>query len=724
MLKILGNMKTYWKAVAIVLVILLVQAVCDLALPNYTSDLIDVGIQNSGIEYSTPKEISAKSYTMVSLFMTDEEVSLWNSSYEKQDDGIYYLKDTSAENMKTTDAVFTTPIAISYMVMQSNSTPLTQSGMDLSALPQAQLDAIKTQIAAVRTDLEERISTMGDSMIHSSAVAFTKAEYSTLGLDVNAMQTSYLWKTGSKMLAMALVVAACAVAVGFLASRVGAGIGRDLREKVFQKVVSFSSQDMNQFSTASLITRTTNDIQQVQMVSTILIRMIFYSPILAIGAIIMVMRTGAGMGWIIFVAVAAILCIVTVLLVVAMPKFKLMQKLVDKVNLISREILTGLTVIRAFGREKEEEKRFDGANKELTATMLFTNRAMTFMMPTMTMIMYGITLLIVWVSAHKIDAGSLEVGAMTAFITYTMMIVMSFLMLTIVSIMLPRAGVAADRIDEVIKSDVHINDPKQPKVIENKKGLVAFHDVAFKYPGAEGNILEHIDFEAAPGKTTAIIGSTGCGKSTLVQLIPRFYDVTEGSITIDGVDIRDLSQHDLRAMIGFVPQKGILFSGTIASNLRYGAPDATDEKMMQAAQIAQATEFIEEKAEKYDSAISQGGDNVSGGQKQRLSIARAIAKNPEIYIFDDSFSALDYKTDIALRKALSDQVKDRTVMIVAQRISTVLHADQILVLEDGSIAGKGTHKELMETCEVYRQIANSQLSEKELKENVSGKENA
>lgn len=735
MLKILGNMKKYWKSIIIIIVLLFIQAVCDLKLPDYTSNLIDVGIQNSGIEYSTPKQLTPKSYSLVSLFMTDEESSLWESSYSLESDGFYHLKDTSESSLKEKDKVFTTPIAIAYMFSKADLSKMDSSqtgnmdlsalmNMDLSALPPAQLAQIKGMFQTMRTAMDDKLSAMGSSIIHSSAVAFTKAEYEATGVDLNKIQTSYLWSTGVKMLIMALFMALAAIGAGFLASRVGAGVGRDLRAKVFDKVVSFSNREIDSFSTASLITRSTNDIQQVQIVSTLLLRMVAYAPILAIGGIIMVVRTGAGMGWIIFVGVAAILCVVGVLVAVAMPKFKLMQTLIDKVNLVSREILTGLSVIRAFGREKEEEKRFDEANTSLTKTMLFTSRTMAFMMPGMTLVMNGLALLIVWVAAHKIDQGSLQVGAMTAFITYTIMIVSSFLMLSMVSIFLPRASVAAGRINDVLNAQPTIQDPKEPVKLADCKGILSFNHVSFKYPGAEANTLEDIDFTARPGETTAIIGSTGCGKSTLVQLIPRFYDVTEGSITLDGIDIRNMSQHDLRDKVGFVPQKGMLFSGTIKSNIKFGAPEIDDNKVEEAAEIAQASGFIKEKPEGYESPIAQGGSNVSGGQKQRLSIARAIAKSPKIYIFDDSFSALDYKTDVAVRRALGEKVKDSTVIIVAQRISTVLHADQIIVLEDGHIAGKGTHRELMENCEVYRQIAMSQLSEKELEGSLGRKEEA
>ena len=650
------------------------------------------------------------------LFMTQEEKSLWEASYQQGEDGNYRLKDTSRDTLQNLDDNFTTPIAIHYM--------LTQMDDETKAKMQKQMagaDTSAVSMESVRAKIEEQLQTMGDSMLHSSAVDYTKSEYEAVGEDLGAIQSKYLWKTGGMMLGMSLLMAASAVLVGLLASRVGAGVGRDLREKVFNRVVGFSNAEVNRFSTASLITRSTNDIQQIQMASTMLLRMIFYAPILAIGGIIMVLRTGANMEWIIVVAVLAILCLVGVLMAVAMPKFKLMQTLVDKVNLVAREILTGLSVIRAFGREELEEKRFDDANRQLTKTMLFTNRAMTFMMPVMMLIMNAVSVLIVWVSANRIDAGTLQVGTMTAFITYTMQIVMSFLMICMVSIMLPRAAVAAERIDEVVRTEPTIEDLPDSKTLENARGVVEFDHVSFKYPGAQDDSLSDITFTARPGETTAIIGSTGSGKSTLVHLIPRFYDVTDGCIRVDGTDIRRLSQHSLRAQIGFVPQKGVLFSGTIASNICYGEDTIDEAGMKEAAKIAQATEFIEEKHDGYESPIAQGGSNVSGGQKQRLSIARAIAKDPKIYIFDDSFSALDFKTDTALRRALGPKVKDSTVFIVAQRISTILYADQILVLDEGRLVGKGTHSQLMQSCEEYQQIARSQLSEEELSADYSGK---
>lgn len=524
------------------------------------------------------------------------------------------------------------------------------------------------------------------------------------------------------MIAMTFVMALAAILIGLLASRVSAGVGRDLRKKVFTKVMSFSNAELDRFSTASLITRSTNDVQQIQMVSVMLLRMVAYAPILAIGGIINVIHYHSGMEWIIVLAVAAVICIIVVLLIVAMPKFNRMQTLVDRVNLVSREILTGLPVIRAFSREQKEEERFEEANSTLTKVMLFTNRAMSFMMPALMIVMNGVSVLIVWVAANKIDEGVLEVGAMTAFITYSMMIVMGFLMLTMVSIMLPRAAVAANRIEEVLRTEILIKDKENAVIDKAKNSVIKFEHVDFMYPDGEENVLEEINFEARPGETTAIVGSTGSGKSTLAKLIPRFFDVSKGSITLDGVDIRDISLETLRSQIGYVPQQGILFSGDIFSNIAYGAPSADMKEIKEAASIAQATEFIEHKAEKYNYPIAQGGTNVSGGQKQRLSIARAIARNPKIYIFDDSFSALDFQTDAKLRKALKEKTKEATVIIVAQRVSTILNAEQILVLDEGKLVGKGTHRELVKNCETYRQIAQSQLSEKEFAASIEGKE--
>ena len=566
----------------------------------------------------------------------------------------------------------------------------------------------------MKPTVDGMLDSMGEDYMESTAIACTRICYDSFGYDYKAGQMSYLKWAAVKMLGMSLLMAAAAVLIGLVASRVAASVACGLREKVFNKVIAFSDAEINKFSTASLITRSTNDVQQIQMVTVMMLRMVLYAPILSIGGIVKVVGNGAGMGWVIFIGIAAVVILMGTLMVIAMPKFKVMQTLVDRVNLVSREILTGIPVIRAFGREEREEERFDEANKDLTKNTLFVNRVMTFAMPILMFIMYAISILIEWVAAHKIDAGVLQVGSMTAFITYTMLIIMSFLMLSMMSVMLPRASVAADRIQEIIDTDVTVQDAAGAKKLETPRGVVKYDNVAFAYPGADENVLENISFEAKPGQTTAIIGSTGCGKSTLVQLLPRFYDVTEGSITIDGQDIRDLTMESVRQNIGFVPQKGILFSGTIASNIRFGAPDASDEDVKLAAEISQASDFIEEKEHGYDSAVAQGGGNVSGGQKQRLAIARAIARKPKILIFDDSFSALDFKTDVAVRKALGEHVNDSTVFIVAQRVSTILSADQILVLDEGTIVGKGTHKELMQTCEEYRQIAESQLSPSEI----------
>ena len=588
---------------------------------------------------------------------------------------------------------------------------LDKMGITLDEMPEEMWAQIGEQM---KPTVDGMLDSMGEDYMESTAIACTRICYDSFGYDYKAGQMSYLKWAAVKMLGMSLLMAAAAVLIGLVASRVAASVACGLREKVFNKVIAFSDAEINKFSTASLITRSTNDVQQIQMVTVMMLRMVLYAPILSIGGIVKVVGNGAGMGWVIFIGIAAVVILMGTLMVIAMPKFKVMQTLVDRVNLVSREILTGIPVIRAFGREEREEERFDEANKDLTKNTLFVNRVMTFAMPILMFIMYAISILIEWVAAHKIDAGVLQVGSMTAFITYTMLIIMSFLMLSMMSVMLPRASVAADRIQEIIDTDVTVQDAAGAKKLEAPRGVVKYDNVAFAYPGADENVLENISFEAKPGQTTAIIGSTGCGKSTLVQLLPRFYDVTEGSITIDGQDIRDLTMESVRQNIGFVPQKGILFSGTIASNIRFGAPDASDEDVKLAAEISQASDFIEEKEHGYDSAVAQGGGNVSGGQKQRLAIARAIARKPKILIFDDSFSALDFKTDVAVRKALGEHVNDSTVFIVAQRVSTILSADQILVLDEGTIVGKGTHKELLQTCEEYRQIAESQLSPSEI----------
>lgn len=707
MSRIFKNLIPYWKSCVIIVVLLLMQAFCDLSLPGYTSDIIDTGIQNGGISHTCPEAITSEDYANAMLLMTDSEKDIWNQIYD-QDGDIYRLNVKSDKKLSEYDDIFNIPLII---VSQMSDEDVQKMTMALS------MGMVKeSDIDSMRESASEQLNAVGSTMIQSMGIAYAKKMDSNAGVDMDRLQTSYLWISGAKMLAMALLVAVATVLVGLVASRVAASVGRDMRRNVYSKVMGFSNAEMDKFSTASLITRTTNDIQQVQFVTVMLLRIVAYAPILGIGGILKVMESKAGMEWIIALALVVIIAVVGVLMAVTMPKFKRMQELVDNVNLVSREILTGIPVIRAFGREKKEEERFDKANKALTGTMLFTNRVMTFMMPLMTFIMYGLNILIIWVSAHKIDEGTLQVGAMTAFITYSMQIVMSFLMITMMSVMLPRAGVAANRIQEVLNEDSQIEDPVNPEQMNDKKGVIRFNHVYFRYNNADSDVLEDIDFTAEPGKTTAIVGSTGCGKSTLVNLIPRLYDVTEGSIEVDGHDIRNVSMSDLRSMIGYVPQKAVLFSGTIASNLRFGKEDASDEDIKTAAEIAQATEFIATKKDKYDSHIAQGGSNVSGGQKQRLSIARAIAKSPKIYVFDDSFSALDLKTDAALRKELAGKVTDATVIIVAQRISTVMNADQILVMDDGRIVGKGTHEELMKNCEVYSEIARSQLSAKELGE--------
>ncbi len=694
MIKIFKNMIPYWRTISVIVLLLMVQAFCDLALPQYTSDIIDVGIINGGVSHILPQKIREEEFESAKLFMSEEEKKAFERSYTLAGDGVYVRSVEEEQALEELDQTLLMPILLRSYVKNG------QAQEDMPRLSQE--------------EMEQMSASVGDNTLLSMGIAYAKACEAEAGVDVDKRQMDYLWSEGGKMFLMAMLMLLASVGIGYLASKVGAGIGQGLRSSIFQKVVSFSNSEMDRFSTASLITRSTNDIQQIQMVTAILLRMILYAPIIGIGGIYKVAQTGAGMGWIIALAVIVIVGFVLLLVSVAMPKFKMMQKLVDGLNLVSREILTGLSVIRAFGREKREEERFDAANRSLMKTQLFTNRVMNLMMPGMMFVMYGVTLLIVWVSAHRIDAGTLQVGAMTAFITYAMQIVMSFLMLTMMSIMLPRAGVAAERIDEVLTTEVSIEEPKQSRTLTKHQGIVSFSHVYFRYREAKEDVLEDIDFTARPGEVTAIIGSTGCGKSTLVNLLPRFYDVTGGSITIDGEDIRTLSLKELRNEIGFVPQKGVLFSGTIASNLRFGNSDADDTLIREAAEIAQASDFIEEKNEGYESAIAQGGSNVSGGQKQRLAIARAIAKQPRIFIFDDSFSALDMKTDAKLRKALEQKVKDSTVIIVAQRISTILNADQILVLDDGKIAGRGTHEELLAGCEVYRQIAKSQLSAKEL----------
>lgn len=712
MRKVIKNFKPFWKSIIVIFIFLCIQAVCDLSLPTYTSNIIDTGIQNKGITHILPEEMTKADYDSFCSLLTKEEKEEL-ASYYKITDQIYSKENLSSQEEAQADETYLIP-----MLLHAQMSKMTTA--QLQAMQEKQIASQQdpeTSLLQIRSSIEKKIETTGTSLVRSSAISQTIEMEEHAGIDLNQKQTSYLWKCGGIMLGMALIMALATIVVGYFASRIGAGIGKTIRNQMFEKVVRFSNAEMDRFSTASLITRTTNDVQQIQLVSTLLLRMIAYAPILGVGGVIKVWQTGAGMGWVIGLTLLVLFGFVGLLMSIAMPKFKIMQTLIDQVNLVAREILTGLSVIRAFGREQKEEERFDQANKALTKTTLFTNRVMTFMMPGMMLIMYGLTILIMWVASHKIDQGVMEVGTMTAFITYAMQIVLSFLMLSVMSIFLPRAIVSANRIDEVDKTAISIVDTKTPQELPAEtKGELTFSHVSFRYPNANEDVLHDINFTAKPGEITAIIGSTGCGKSTLVQLIPRLYDVTQGQILLDGISIDQLSLHTLRAAIGFVPQKGILFSGTIASNISYGNPSASLEEIQEAATVSQAMEFISEKENTFDSEISQGGSNVSGGQKQRLAIARAIAKKASIYIFDDSFSALDVKTDAAVRKALAKKMKESTVLIVAQRISTILHADQILVIDDGKIVGKGTHQSLMKECEVYQQIAESQLSQEELQQ--------
>lgn len=744
---------SYWKAMIAILLILVLQAYCDLSLPAYTSDIVNVGIQQGGIEDEVPRQIATEEMEKLLLFVSEDDQQTVmdaytedNTSYKKE---AYVLKDSVAEDehtLRKLKEILQIPMMMTSGIESGSDTTKQmeeklkeQMSQGMSqGMPQSvplddmsMFDLLKMlpaeQRATMVEKIEEQMSEMPDTILDQAAVSFCRSAYKDLGMDMDQTQIHYLLKTGGQMAALALLGMAASIMVAFLASRVGASAGRDLRSGVFHKVVGFSNNEFNHFSTASLITRSTNDIQQIQMLIVMLLRMVLYAPILAIGGVLQVMKTNVSMSWIIGLAVIIIAFVVLLLFLVVMPKFKVLQNLVDKLNLVTREILTGLPVIRAFSTEKHEEERFDDANRTLTKTNLFVNRAMTFMMPVMMFVMNGVSVLIVWTGAHGISDGQMQVGDMMAFIQYTMQIIMGFLMLCMISIMLPRAAVAADRVEEVLKSETMIHDPKQEKHFpEDGKGVLTFDHVSFRYPGADEDVLEDITFTAKPGETTAIIGSTGSGKSTLVNLIPRFYDVTSGDIMLDGVDIREVKQQELREKLGYVPQKGVLFSGDIASNIMFGNSHGSDDEMIEAAEIAQATEFIDTKPEKYKSPISQGGLNVSGGQKQRLSIARAIAKHPQVFIFDDSFSALDYKTDVTLRRALAEKTSGSTVLIVAQRISTILHAEQIIVLDEGKVAGKGTHAELLKNCPVYREIAESQLSKKELEaalnEQTDGKE--
>ena len=737
MRKLFQFLKPYAPRVLLILCVLVVQAYCDLSLPTYTSNIVNVGIQQSGIDEEIPENISEEEMNRLLLFVSEDDRQDIQDAYEKSSESFDYdgevltLKDSVKSDNEKLDA-FTEEMKLPMMLTAgfengSDTTKQMEGQLkeQMSQVPGIEKMSVfdifgmmdDTQRASIVDKITEQMDKMPDSILDQAAISYVKSTYEQIGLDTGHMSTVYILKTGAKMLGLAALGMAASILACLMASRVGAKVGRGLRRDTFRKVIGFSNAEFDKFSTASLITRSTNDIQQIQFLTVMILRIVLYAPVMAIGGILKVSKTNVDMFWIIGLAVLLIVMVVAVLFIVVMPKFKIVQNMVDKLNLVSREILTGLPVIRAFHTEKHEEERFDKANKDLTKLNLFVNRAMTFMMPTMMLVMNGITVLIVWVGGHSINDGAMQVGDMMAFIQYAMQIIMSFLMICMISVMLPRAAVSAERVDKVLKSETKIHDPKEPKTLpKNGKGEVAFEHVSFHYPGAEEDVLHDITFTAKPGETTAFIGSTGCGKSTLVNLIPRFYDVTEGRITIDGQDVRDLTQHELRDKLGYVPQKGVLFSGNIASNIMFGNPAGSEQEMTEAAQIAQAVEFIDTKPERYKSPISQGGANVSGGQKQRLSIARAIAKHPDVYIFDDSFSALDYKTDTVLRSALKEKTTDSVVLIVAQRISTILHAEQIIVLDDGKIVGKGTHEELLKTCDAYYQIAASQLSESELKE--------
>ena len=750
MLKILTNLKQSWMSVIIIISLLVLQAICDLTLPDYTSKIVNVGIQYGGIENVAPNVITKKTMDDL-LFFTDEDEYILSSyselnkntldekEYNKilkiypgiDKEEVYKLNDLEEQDIQKLNSIMAKPLMIlSYLNNEENVKQLSLQILGQERVPGnlTLIDVLKglseKHFNMAFEGIEEKINNMPETIIEQSAIQEVKYEYSKLGVDAQSMQNRYIFISGLKMIGIAAIIMVSGIIIILLSARAGAKLGKSLREKVFKKVIGFSNKEFTEYSTASLITRSTNDIQQIQNLIGILFRTVIYAPIIGIGGVIRVLnQSDNSMAWIIGVAILTILVVILVLFIIAMPKFKLLQKLIDKVNLVSREILTGLPVIWAFNTEKREEKRFDDANVELTNTNLFVNRAMSFMMPTLMLIMNCITLLIVWVGAHSIDQGGMQVGNMMAFIQYTMQIVISFLMISMLSIILPRASVSAERINEVLDIEEFIKETDEPEELDpKKKGLVEFKNVGFKYPDSDEEVLSDITFTAEPGKTTAIIGSTGSGKSTVVNLIPRFYDITSGDLLIDGVNIKDIAYSDLRKIIGFVPQKGVLFSGTIESNIKFGNPEISNRRMIQAAKIAQADEFIESKPLEYKELISQGGANVSGGQKQRLAIARAIAINPEIFVFDDSFSALDFKTDNALREELRKFTKDKTVIIVAQRINTIIDADEIIVLEEGKIVGKGTHKELIENNETYKQIALSQLSEKEIKDTINKKE--
>ena len=748
MFKVLLKLRKAWKSVLIVMILLVVQAMGELALPDYTSKIVNVGIQQGGVESCAPEAIREEQLQNI-LLATDEDDfildkytllskdDLSESDYNKyvkeypalEKENIYILKKISKEDKEKLEDVIAKPLVMMYVIQDETKSESMRQYV-ISVLPVEVQSAFQNAslIDIIKAMPEEQSKQMIDNfgkqiedtvggMLSQSAITAVKAEYTAIGMDTDKIQSSYIWKAGFKMLGVAFLIMITGVTVMYFSSGMACKLAKYLREEVFEKVLKYSNKEFREFSTASLITRSTNDIQQIQGMIQMLFRTVVFAPIMGIGGLIRVItKSSTSMIWIIGFAILCILTVVLILFIVAMPKFKKLQVLIDKINLVAREILTGLPVIRAFNKEKSEEERFDKANLDLTKVNIFVNRVMSFMMPLLMFLMNGISLMIVWFGSKNIDSGVMQVGDMMAIIQYTMQIVMAFLMVSMISIMLPRAAVSANRINEILDQDLSIKDKDETKKFESdKKGLVEFKNVSFRYPDADMEILTDINFTAEPGKTTAIIGSTGSGKSTIVNLIPRFYDVTGGELCVDGVNIKDVSQKDLRDIIGYVPQKGVLFSGTIESNIKFADENMSDERMIKAAEIAQATEFIESKPEKYQTHISQGGTNVSGGQKQRLSIARAIASDPEIYIFDDSFSALDYKTDCVLREELAKVTKDKTVIIVAQRINTVLNADQIITLEDGKIVGKGTHEELMENCETYRQIALSQLSEEELK---------
>ena len=749
MLKIMKYLKKSAVSVVAIIVLLLVQALCDISLPDYTSKIVNVGIQQGGIENAVPEVIKENELKRLLMFVDDDKkdtvenaytlVESGNTSDEKYDEyvekypkleteNVYVLNKIDKEKNEELNEILGKPeMALLAIEKDGEESKKIKEGI-LKMMPPQTAMAIKNkslieimeampkeQLASMKKEMFKKFDSMPDSIITQSAIAYVNNEYKSIGIDMDNLQSKYILKSGGQMLGIAILSMFVTIIVTFLAAKVAATLGKTLRNNVYEKVMSFSNEEMKKFSTASLITRSTNDIQQIQMMMVMILRFIFYAPMMAMMGIFKVINTNVSMSWIIAVAVICIVFLLGIIFTFVMPKFKLVQKLVDKLNLVSREIITGIMPIRAFSNQKHEEERFEKANGNLTRVNIFVNRIMSCMMPAMMLVMNLIAVLIVYKGTYSIDAGTMQVGDMMAFIQYTMQIIMSFLVIGMMSVMIPRASVSAGRICEVIETEPTIEDPESAKEFSgNKKGVVEFKNVSFKYPDAEEEILSDISFTAKPGETTAFIGSTGSGKSTLINLIPRFFDVTEGQILVDGADIREVTQKDLRDKIGYVPQKGILFTGTIASNLRYGNTNATDEQIREAAEIAQATEFIDSKPEGFDTEIAQGGTNVSGGQKQRLSIARAIAKNPEIYIFDDSFSALDLKTDAALRKALKKKTGDSTVLIVAQRISTILHAEQIIVLDEGRIVGKGTHEELLKNCEIYKQIALSQLSKEEL----------